>query len=161
MKCLTVILQGQDFHKPLFKSRVCLQAIPMLPCPLRQDNLKQSGLLQFFGIQSGDLPLSGVPQTLRDVVDCLRVAEQLEFRSGDLGDRLQQDLTAVVPIETDPFTALEDFADGQAVAFINGPRSDFRKRIIDFQDILHKTASFPQIYTGSPLRGQGGSPNSG
>src|SRR5450756_2317166 len=34
--------------KPLFKSRVCLQAIPLRPCPLRQDNLKQSGLLQFF-----------------------------------------------------------------------------------------------------------------
>jgi len=56
--------------------------------------------------------LRGVPQTLPDVVDCLRVAEQLEFRSGDLGDRLQQDLAAVVPIETDPFAAFEDFADG-------------------------------------------------
>jgi hypothetical protein len=97
--------------KPLFKSRVCLQAIPVLPGPLRQDNLKQSRLLQFFGIQSGDFSLRGFPQTLPDIADSRRVLEKPEFRSRDLGDRLQQHLAAVVPIETDPFATFKDFAD--------------------------------------------------
>jgi len=91
--------------------------------------MRCDGDLQFFGIQSGDLPLRGVPQTLPDVVDCLRVLEKPEFRSGDLSDRLQQDLAAVVPIEADPFAVFEDFADGQAVPFIDGPRSDFLKSL--------------------------------
>jgi hypothetical protein len=59
------------------------------------------------------------------VVDCLRVLEMPEFRSRDLGDRLQQDFPTVVPIEADSFAAFEDFADGQAVPFIDSSRSDF------------------------------------